>query len=199
MLKKFKGNLVIRLPSFHLNSTSIFAFTRKIRRPKIKGEVSLCPPEKRRGDIRSSSVGNRGLAETSIAMKKRFKEELGKLGILIVYLFGSKATGRGSRLSDVDIGVVCKDSMQDMDTRPLYNRLYEFFSDLYPHSRLDIVFLQTATLALQFFAIRDGKVIFEGDPRFTVDYENRVIQQYLDFRPVLDFFDRIAAERYAET
>lgn len=133
------------------------------------------------------------------AMKKRLKEELIKLGILIVYLFGSKAMGKGSPLSDVDIGVVCKDPMQDMDTRFLYNRLYELFSDLYPHSRLDIVFLQTAPLALQFFAIKDGKVVFEENPRFTPDYENRVIQQYLDFRPVLDFFDRIAAERYAKT
>ena len=133
------------------------------------------------------------------AMKNRLKEELTKLGILIVYLFGSKAIGRGSQLSDVDIGVVCKDPMQDKDTRFLYNRLYELFSDLYPHSTLDVVFLQTAPLALQFFAIKDGKVIFEEDPRFTADYENRVIQQYLDFRPVLDFFDRIAAERYAET
>ena len=132
-------------------------------------------------------------------MEKGLKKELIKLGILVVYLFGSKAMGRGSQLSDVDIGVVCKDPMQNWDTRSLYNRLYELFSDLYPHPRLDIVFLQTAPLALQFFAVKDGKVIFEGDPRFTADYENRVIQQYLDFRPVLDFFDRIAAERYAET
>jgi predicted nucleotidyltransferase len=135
----------------------------------------------------------------SRVMKKGLKKELTKFGILIVYLFGSKARGRGSQLSDVDIGVVCKDPMQDMDTRSLYNRLYELFSDSYPHSRLDIVFLQTAPLALQFYAIKDGKVIFEGDPRFTADYENRVILQYLDFRPVLDFFDRTAAERYAET
>jgi predicted nucleotidyltransferase len=137
--------------------------------------------------------------EISSAMKNRLKEELTELGILIVYLFGSKATGRGSRLSDVDIGVICKPTKQDMDTRSLYNRLFELFSDLYPHSRLDIVFLQTAPLALQFFAIKDGKVIFEVDPKFTADYENRAIQQYLDFRPVLDFFDRIAAERYVET
>jgi len=132
-------------------------------------------------------------------MKRALKEELTKLGILTVYLFGSKASGRGSQLSDVDIGVVCKGPMQDMDTRSLYHRLDQLFLDLYPRSRLDIVFLQTAPLALQFYAIRDGKVIFEGDPRFTADYENRAIQQYLDFRPVLDFFDRIAAERYAET
>jgi predicted nucleotidyltransferase len=132
-------------------------------------------------------------------MKKGLKEKLTNLGILIVYLFGSKAIGRGSQLSDRDIGVVLKNPPQDTDTRSQYNRLYKLFSDLYPDSRLDIVFLQTAPLTLQFFAIKDGKVIFEEDPRFTADYENRVIQQYLDFRPVLESFDRIAAERYAKT
>ena len=40
---------------------------------------------------------------------------------------------------------------------------------------------------------------FEEDPVFTADYEHEVIKQYLDFRPVLDFFDRTAAERYAKT
>ena len=69
-------------------------------------------------------------------MKKALKEELTKLGILIVYLFGSKAIGKGSPLSDVDIGVVCKDPMEDVDTRSLYKRLYELFSDLCPQSRL---------------------------------------------------------------
>ena len=62
---------------------------------------------------------------------------------------------------------------------------------------MDIVFLQRAPLALQFSAIRDGKVIFEVDPVFRADYENLVVKQYLDFRPVLDFFDRVAAQRYA--
>ena len=75
-------------------------------------------------------------------------------------------------------------------------RIYGLFTS---SSRLDIVFLQTAPLTLHFFAINDGKVIFAKDPRNAADYENRVILQYLDFRPVLDFFDRIAAERYAKT
>jgi len=83
------------------------------------------------------------------------------------------------------------------DTREPYNVLFQIFSDLCPDSRVDIVFLQHAPLALQFSAIRDGKVIFEQDSVFRADYENRVVNQYLDFRPVLDFFDRVAAERYA--
>lgn len=132
-------------------------------------------------------------------MKKEFKEKFRKLEIYLVYLFGSKAKRRESPLSDTDIGVVFKKPLLNADTRVLYNMCYQIFSELYPHVKLDIVFLQTAPLALQFFAIKDGKILFEEDPRFTADYENFVVKQYLDFRPVLNFFDRVAAERYAKS
>lgn len=84
-----------------------------------------------------------------------------------------------------------------------YNRainhiLYQLFSELYRDSKLDIVFLQTSPLSLQYSAIKEGKVLFEEDPIFTADYENRTISQYLDFRPVMDFFDRVATEGYAK-
>lgn len=131
-------------------------------------------------------------------MNKELKEEFKKLGILIVYFFGSKAIGRGSPLSDIDIGIVLKTPLLNIDTRALYNKLFQIFSELYPDSKVDIVFLQTAPLALQFFAIKEGKILWEGDGRFTADYENLVIQRYLDFRPVLDIFDRAAEERYAK-
>jgi hypothetical protein len=47
----------------------------------------------------------------------------------------------------------------DGDLRDLYNKIYGVLSDQYPASKVDLVFLQTAPLALQFFAVRDGKVL----------------------------------------
>jgi predicted nucleotidyltransferase len=132
-------------------------------------------------------------------MKRDFKAKLEKLGISIVYLFGSEAIGRASRLSDIDIGIVLKSPASGGDPRTLYHMLYQLFSELYPRSKLDIVFLETAPLSLQYSAIRDGKLIFEKDPKFTADYVNLVINQYLDFRPVLDLFDQVSMERYAKT
>jgi predicted nucleotidyltransferase len=132
-------------------------------------------------------------------MKRRYSDKLEKLGVSIVYFFGSKAIRRGTPLSDIDIGVVLKVAPMERDTRLLYQNLYEMFSELYHGSKLDIVFLQTAPLSLQYSAIKDGKIIFEEDPVVTADYEYMVINQYLDFRPVLDFFDRVATERYAKT
>ena len=131
-------------------------------------------------------------------MKKQLKEKIRELGISIVYLFGSSATGRKTRLSDVDIGVVLKVYPHDTDTRAIYDASYRLFSAVYPDSKVDIVFLQAAPLSLQYSAIKEGKIIFEENPGLTCGYENRVINEYLDFRPILDFFDKVATEKYAK-
>jgi len=131
-------------------------------------------------------------------MKKEFKEQLKRLGVSIVYIFGSKITGGSNKLSDIDIGVVLKDLPSDSDTRGLYNALYKLFSELYPNSKIDIVFLQRTSISLQYSAIKYRKVLFEENPVVTADYECRVVNQYLDFRPVLDFFDQVGMERYVQ-
>jgi predicted nucleotidyltransferase len=131
-------------------------------------------------------------------MSKDLKKKLKQLGVSVVYLFGSRVTGGSNKLSDMDIGVVLKDLPLSGDTRVLYNALYKIFSELYSDSKIDIVFLQKAPLSLQYSSIKDGKVLFEEDPILTADYEYRVVNQYLDFRPVLDFFDNIGIERYAQ-
>jgi predicted nucleotidyltransferase len=132
-------------------------------------------------------------------MKKDVKKKLEELGILVVYVFGSRAIGRESRLSDLDLGVVLKTPVPGKDTRSLYTKLYQLFSAIYPSSKkVDIVFLQSAPLSLQYYAVKEGKILFEEDSRLRADYENMVVKQYLDFRPVLDFFDRVTMERYGE-
>jgi len=131
-------------------------------------------------------------------MKKELKSKFEELGIIVVYLFGSRATGRESRLSDIDIGVVLQEAPRENDTRTLYHHLYTLFAKMYSASTLDIVFLQEAPLALQYSAITEGKILFEKDPQLTVDYENYVINHYLDFRYILDYFDQVTRERYAE-
>ncbi|MDI6753342.1 MAG: nucleotidyltransferase domain-containing protein [Thermodesulfobacteriota bacterium] len=132
-------------------------------------------------------------------MKRILKEKFKNLGVSIVYLFGSRAVNKGSRLSDVDIGAVFNFSPQGKDTRAVYQSLYEMFSEVYPGVGVDIVFLQAAPLALQYSAIKDGKILFEENPLFRADYENRVVNQHLDFKPLLDYFDGMAAKRYAQT
>jgi hypothetical protein len=138
-------------------------------------------------------------ANINSGMKKLFREKLRGLGVFIVYLFGSRSRGKGFPMSDVDIGVVLKASIPAGDARSIYQSLYEIFTELYPSSKVDIVLLQCAPLTLQYSAIREGKILFEEDPIHTADYENGVINRYLDFIPILDYFDSMVARRYAQS
>jgi predicted nucleotidyltransferase len=132
-------------------------------------------------------------------MRNPLEAQLKKLGVAVVYLFGSRSTGQDTPLSDVDIGVVFQALHLEEETRAVYQSLFEIFSDQYPSCKVDIVLLQAAPLALQYSVLKEGKVLFQEDPIFRADYENRVINQYLDFRPVLDYFDSVAAKRYAQS
>jgi predicted nucleotidyltransferase len=131
-------------------------------------------------------------------MTKKHKERLKALGVLTAYLFGSRANRTRTQASDTDIGVVFRSLDPGNDDRAIYHALYQLFSELYPDSPLDIVLLQRSPLSLQYSAVKDGKILYESDPVSTADYEYRLINQYLDFRPLLDIFDRAAADRYGE-
>ena len=77
------------------------------------------------------------------------------------------------------------------------NALYNIFQELYPDKKVDIVFLQISPLPFQYSAIKEAKVLFEEDSRITADYESYVINMNLDFKSVLEYFDKIASMRYA--
>ena len=123
-----------------------------------------------------------------------------KLGILAIYLFGSREEGTAMDSSDIDVGIVLKKPMMPEDTRSLYHRIYSELSKIFQTSftkELDLVFLQKASLPLQYNAIINGRVLYEDDPVERADYEEAVAIQYMDFKPILEYFDAISMERYA--
>jgi len=120
-------------------------------------------------------------------MKKEFKRKLEELGVLYHISFSLKAVVKSSRLSDINIGVMLKESPSKKDTKALYQSLYGLLSELYPPSTLEIVFFTDAILSLQYLAIQERWIRFEKEPQFTADYEEFILKQYLDFRSVLVF------------
>lgn len=121
------------------------------------------------------------------------KLEEHKVGI--VYLFGSTVYNIESTLSDVDIGVVFTDITILKDSLSLYNKIGDIFYEvLKPEKEIDLVFLQETALTLQYNVICEGKIIYEVSPEFRANYEEKVINEYLDFRRVNDYFNKIAME-----
>ena len=128
-------------------------------------------------------------------------DQLRRLGVMLVYLYGSAALGRSNRLSDIDVGVVLHDptilshrahradlsaAIEDCLTpalTPKYTR------------ELDLVLLQRASPVLQFQAINAGSPLFVADPIARADYEAAVTRAYLDVKPMVEAHYQAVLER----
>lgn len=126
------------------------------------------------------------------------QKRLKSTDVRIVYLFGSYAERTEHNLSDIDIGIVFNDiKIVENNTNSVYQNLYDLFTEYFKNKRLDIVFLQRADLELCFDVIRHGQVIYEDSVENRLNFEESVFQKYLDFKPILNQFDRAVLERSA--
>jgi predicted nucleotidyltransferase len=130
-----------------------------------------------------------------------------KMGILVIYLFGSQAQGKTHKLSDVDIGIVFEKPERYKDkTLDVYLKLYDIFTEVLPKDYLkrrfqlkehefDIVFLQFSPISLQFDAIKEGKVLYEKDKEKRLNYEEYVTKRYCDLKYFYDIHYQAILER----
>ena len=134
-------------------------------------------------------------------MKKIFK----KLGVDIIYLFGSHAQGEAHKKSDVDIGVVFQQPAKYKNNLRAYHQLYDILVEVLPKKYLkerilarahefDLVFLQFAPLELQFNAVSKGKVLFAVNPQKEA-YRQQVCQRYIDLSYLLRIRQKAVLER----
>ncbi len=130
--------------------------------------------------------------------------ELRQLGVAMVYLYGSEALDRASRLSDIDVGIVLKDPRPILKDRKQRYELYSKLLDLLetalspgPSREIDLVFLQAASAVLRFQAINAGRALFTADPVFQADFEALAVRHYLDVRPLVEAHFQAALDRAA--
>lgn len=130
-----------------------------------------------------------------------------KMGIEVIYLFGSYAKGFTTPLSDFDFGIVLSQPEKYKEnTLEIYSKLYEIFSEVLPREYLkrrfkmrehefDIVFLQFAPISLQFNAIKDGKVLYEKAREKRFQYEEYVMKRQADLKYFYDLRYKAILER----
>ena len=110
-----------------------------------------------------------------------------------VYLFGSRAQGMESPVSDYDYAVLMAQKGYQKGDKT-YLKLYDILSEISPRTLendvIDIVFLKDATLELKFHVIRYGRVLYDADPKARADFESQTTLLYCDYRPLLDEFDQ---------
>jgi len=130
-------------------------------------------------------------------MIHKIRKELEKLNIGIAYVFGSRAQGLAIKDSDMDIGIVFSEPVENADLLLIYGKLYSLFltATREQQAEIDIVFLQSASLAMQFNAIKYGRVLYEISAKFRAAYEEKIMLFHSDFEPVAKEFDKMVLAR----
>ena len=110
-------------------------------------------------------------------------------GILVVYLFGSRADD-GLRLlggeevsregSDLDVGIVFRVPLKNPR---VLSRLQVEFEDIFEPLRVDLVPLQRVDALFQFSAI-DGHRVAATDSHEVAEYELKVMSRAADLLPI---------------
>ncbi len=101
--------------------------------------------------------------------------------VVAVYLFGSHARDDAGPLSDIDVALLLRE-------RPSLSRLLELvglmmyvFGD-----RVDVSVLNELPPPIQYRVIANGKLLYVGDDIERTRAEARIIDAYLDFKPIVD-------------
>lgn len=135
-----------------------------------------------------------------MAFKAKTRQGLRALDVGLVYLFGSRAGGRARSDSDFDLAVVFSGRPLPQKIAEIHPRIYDLLSAEVPEGKtkdLDIAYLQDASLEFQFQVVEEGRLLFEAPLGFRADFEESVIKQYLDFRPIAAQFSAALMERWA--
>ncbi len=103
--------------------------------------------------------------------------------VLCVYLFGSAATGKKNKFSDVDIAVLFDVNLsQEEHTQKRLSIMNNLSRIL--NRDIDVVVLNEASSFLKFQIIKNGLRIYERVDRTEHSFEARAIVEYFDFLPV---------------
>jgi len=117
--------------------------------------------------------------------------------IAAVYLFGSQATGKKGPMSDVDIAVLLKEPHpKGRELMHKMDYLAYRIEDALQAGEVDLIELNKQGLIFQHNVLRTGKLIYDADPAFRIEFTARVISNFCDFEPTLRFMSNFHFEGY---
>jgi hypothetical protein len=73
--------------------------------------------------------------------------------------------------------------------------LYKALTNEFRNKEIDIVFLNNAPLTLKFNVVIEGKIVYKDSTESENNFKERVIKEYIDFKPLLDQNEELFLER----
>jgi len=110
--------------------------------------------------------------------------------VVALFFFGGLSRGEIKPLSDLDLGLLLKN---DSNPKKLFERelaLIGIIAGELGTEEFDLIILNTAPLRFSHQILRNGKRIFVKDPHQLVDFQEKVVKEYLDFIHYRGDFDR---------
>lgn len=111
-------------------------------------------------------------------------------GVLSCYLFGSFAKGDVGH--DIDIGVF---TTKRLDGFRIGTELERFLFEKDLKIPVDLRILNDAPVYVKYEVIKEGIRIYTSSLDDVVELEARIISEYLDIKPALDFYNKKFFER----
>lgn len=113
-----------------------------------------------------------------------------KKEVLFCYVFGSFAYENFNSKSDVDVAVFL-DKKLSCD---FFEKRLELISEISQAvgREADILVLNTASPFLKYVVLKEGKLIFSRDESKRVDFELKAMNEYFDFKFVLEKYNKRA-------
>jgi hypothetical protein len=106
--------------------------------------------------------------------------------IVAAYIFGSRVYGKGRKTSDYDFAILNKGQYTLDEQLDLTLKLAQTL-DVKLDS-IDLIELNRAPVELAFEIISKGKLIYCRNDDLRVEFETRLLREYLDLKPYLDLY-----------
>ncbi len=130
------------------------------------------------------------------SQQKKIEKLFEKRKIIFAYLFGSQADGTAMGSSDVDIAVMFADKVDEDERFKNRLRLITELSSVFNGKKVEVVSLNdTRDILFKFAIVQPGKILFKKDYDALLDFDLKTTNEYYDFKPFLEMYNKVYTDR----
>lgn len=111
--------------------------------------------------------------------------------IVALFAFGSLARNALKPMSDLDFGVLLSFRLNKNERFEKHIKLIGQFTDFLKTDEIDLIDMNDVPPRIAFQILKTGKLLFCNDRAALIDFRERLIKIYLDFKPVREAFDSV--------
>jgi predicted nucleotidyltransferase len=114
--------------------------------------------------------------------------------VAALYSIGSLSEGRLTPLSDLDFAVLLSNRLDKRQRFEKHIELIGVFNSVFRTDEIDLVILNDAHLRFCHKTLKTGKLLYLRNKLDLVNFSEKIVKLYLDFRFFRDGFDRVFLE-----